>query len=63
MLYFEFRGMAGRGAVVTPIRSLCSGRDTWKVVVRVIRVWESAPITDQSNPYALHMLLIDTEVL
>ena len=55
--------MAGRGAVVTPIVSLCSGRDTWKVVARVIHIWESAPITDPSNPYALHMLLVDSEVL
>ena len=54
--------MSAGSAVVSPISTLRCGREAWKVVVRVLRIWESAPIGDPSNPYALNLLLIDAEV-
>src|ERR1044072_3673742 len=54
--------MSGGSAMVSPISSLRPGREAWKVVARVLRVWECAPIGDPSNPYALQILLIDSEV-
>src|ERR1044072_2688886 len=54
--------MASGFAMVSPMSTLRGGREAWKVVVRVLRIWESAPIGDPANPYALQLLLVDAEV-
>ena len=47
---------------VNPIRTLIPGRDTWKLRVRVLRVWERAPSGAPLDPYALEIVLMDVEV-
>ncbi|XP_057452415.1 uncharacterized protein LOC130744238 [Lotus japonicus] len=46
---------------MSSIRSLCPGRETWKIRARVIRKWEMAPTSDLAKPYALQLVLIDSE--
>ncbi|XP_057421320.1 uncharacterized protein LOC130715258 [Lotus japonicus] len=43
------------------IRSLCPGRQAWKIRARVIRKWEMSPAAEPSKPYALQLVLIDSE--
>ena len=54
--------MAPKAAMVSCIDALRPGREAWKVIARVLRMWESCPIGDPANPYALQLLLIDVEV-
>ena len=54
--------MALTAGPVSPIRFLIPERDTWKLRVRVLRVWERAPIGEPSQPYALEMVLMYVEV-
>ena len=44
------------------IRSLHSGRDAWRLKVRVIRLWEMCPVDDPIKPYAIQLVLVDSEV-
>ncbi|XP_057418862.1 uncharacterized protein LOC130713078 [Lotus japonicus] len=44
-----------------PLRVLRPGKDTWKVKVRVLRQWEMFPAGEPSKPYALNLVLIDSE--
>ncbi|XP_057426382.1 uncharacterized protein LOC130719789 [Lotus japonicus] len=43
------------------IRSLCPGREAWRIRARVVRKWEMAPTADPSKPYAIQLVLIDSE--
>ncbi|XP_057439884.1 uncharacterized protein LOC130731626 isoform X1 [Lotus japonicus] len=43
------------------IRSLCPGRQAWKIRARVIRKWEMEPNAEPSKPYAMQLVLIDSE--
>lgn len=56
--------MAG---ALNPLRSICIGidpkKDTWRVKVRVLRVWDMFPVGEPSKPYAIHVVLIDVEVV
>ncbi|XP_057445625.1 uncharacterized protein LOC130737797 isoform X1 [Lotus japonicus] len=50
---------------LNPLRSICIGidpkKDTWRVKVRVLRVWDMFPVGEPSKPYAIHVVLIDVE--
>ncbi|XP_057426153.1 uncharacterized protein LOC130719551 [Lotus japonicus] len=54
--------MAG---ALNPLRSICIGidpkKDTWRVKVRVLHVWDMFPVGEPSKPYAIHVVLIDVE--
>ena len=47
---------------VNAIKSLKCGREAWKIRARVGRIWERCPLSDPTKPYAIHMILIDSEV-
>ena len=59
---YQIAIMSYGSALVSPVSTLRGGREVWKVVVRVLPMWESAPIGDPSNPYALHFHLIWLDV-
>nr|AFK41506.1 unknown [Lotus japonicus] len=48
---------------MSSIRSLCPGRESWKIRARVIRKWEIAPTSDPAKPYVLQLVLIDSEMM
>lgn len=53
--------MASLSASLNSVASLCSGRDTWRIKVRVVRMWEMCPISEPGKPFAVQMVLIDAE--
>lgn len=50
-------------ADMNSIKSLRPGREAWRIRARVIRKWEMAPTSEPSKPYALQLVLIDSEVI
>ncbi|KAJ1411026.1 hypothetical protein SESBI_21561 [Sesbania bispinosa] len=43
------------------IKSLYPGRQNWRLKVRVVRVWDMSPVDQPSQPFAIEMVLIDSE--
>ncbi|XP_057452136.1 uncharacterized protein LOC130743943 [Lotus japonicus] len=52
--------MAGASGRVALLSSLCSGKSTWKIQARVVRIWEAYPVHDPLSPFALNLVLIDS---
>ena len=55
--------MAQPGASANPIRCLSTVRETWRICVGVLRIWERCPVSEPCKPYAILMVLVDAEVL
>ncbi|KAJ1392343.1 hypothetical protein SESBI_35888 [Sesbania bispinosa] len=53
--------MAMVSAGFHPISNVCGRRESWRLKVKVIRVWNMAAIATPHDPYALQMLLLDEE--
>ncbi|XP_057452159.1 uncharacterized protein LOC130743972 [Lotus japonicus] len=53
--------MSHTAGINSPLKSLCGGRDTWRIKVRVIRVWEMSPVSQPSKPYAMSLVLVDSD--
>ncbi|KAJ1390048.1 Zinc finger, GRF-type [Sesbania bispinosa] len=43
------------------VKQLCPGRQNWRIKVRVIRLWDMAPIDQPSLPFSIDMVLMDSE--
>ncbi|XP_057435225.1 ras-related protein RAB1BV-like [Lotus japonicus] len=54
--------MAFTTSLFNPLSCLFPGKDTWKIKVRVLRQWEMFPIGDSSKPYAINLVLIDSQI-
>ncbi|XP_057417661.1 replication protein A 70 kDa DNA-binding subunit C-like [Lotus japonicus] len=55
--------MASSKGGFNSVASICHGRDTWRIRVRVLRIWEMCPIADLENPFAVQLVLMDAEGL
>ncbi|XP_057426086.1 uncharacterized protein LOC130719476 [Lotus japonicus] len=53
--------MAGTGGQLQPLRCIRTGKSTWKIRARVVRMWEVCPVNEPSRPFALNVVLIDAE--
>jgi hypothetical protein len=47
---------------VNPVKSVCCGREIWKIKVRVLRNWKKLSNFGAYLAYAIHMALIAVEV-
>lgn len=54
--------MASLASNLNSVASLCNGRESWRIKVRVVRMWEMCPISEPGKPFAVQMVLIDAEV-
>ncbi|TKY53417.1 hypothetical protein E2542_SST24947 [Spatholobus suberectus] len=43
------------------VKDIYGGRDTWRLKVRVIWMWNVCSLCDPSSPFAIEMVLIDSE--
>ncbi|KAJ1381739.1 hypothetical protein SESBI_44868 [Sesbania bispinosa] len=51
--------MAG---VYDEVHNIFSGRQSWKLKVRVVRVWEMYPIYEPSRMFTVEMVLVDQAI-
>ncbi|KAJ1435999.1 Nucleic acid-binding, OB-fold [Sesbania bispinosa] len=43
------------------VSAIHPGKDSWRLRVRVVRLWEMCSIVDPTNPFAIDMVLLDVE--
>ncbi|KAJ1431361.1 Nucleic acid-binding, OB-fold [Sesbania bispinosa] len=43
------------------ISAIHPGKDSWRLRVRVVRLWEMCSIVDPTKPFAIDMVLMDVE--
>ncbi|XP_057425548.1 replication protein A 70 kDa DNA-binding subunit C-like [Lotus japonicus] len=53
--------MASLASNLNSVANLCNGRESWRIKVRVVRMWEMCPISEPGKPFAVQMVLIDAE--
>ncbi|KAJ1388161.1 Nucleic acid-binding, OB-fold [Sesbania bispinosa] len=53
--------MANLGGPFDLIRNIYGGRDTWRLKVRVVRVWEICARDNPANVFSIEMVLVDSE--
>ncbi|KAJ1413287.1 hypothetical protein SESBI_19834 [Sesbania bispinosa] len=55
---FDLRIMAGMYDLVKDV-FLCT--QTWRLKVRIVKIWEMCPIDQPANPFAIEMVMMDIE--
>ncbi|KAJ1427926.1 Nucleic acid-binding, OB-fold [Sesbania bispinosa] len=53
--------MAGVGGVFDSVKSIYRGRETWRLKVRVVRLWVICAKENPSNVFSVEMVLVDVE--
>ncbi|KAJ1376352.1 hypothetical protein SESBI_50028 [Sesbania bispinosa] len=43
------------------VKDVFPGKQTWRLKVRIVRIWEMCPIDHPANPFAIEMVMMDAE--
>ncbi|KAJ1428318.1 hypothetical protein SESBI_09049 [Sesbania bispinosa] len=54
--------MAHVAGPIEMVRNICGVKDSWRLKVRVVRLWKSCSENDLEKAFSLEMVLVDAEV-
>ncbi|MCI47792.1 replication factor A protein [Trifolium medium] len=52
----------GYGKKIDWLADISPGKESWRIIVRVIRLWKVAAFQNPCEPYTLEMVLLDFNV-
>lgn len=49
--------------VFIPIREITTGKESWNILAKVIRLWVVSDLSKHKIPFSIEMVLIDEQVI
>ena len=55
--------MDGKSGLYDPVRNICGNKDSWRIKIRTIHMWNVYSINQLVNQFAIQLILMNAKVL